>query len=129
MKRSTSPSARLRVDFKSGLSVGPGKIALLEQIANTGSLSQAARDLRLSYRRAWLLLDDLNRGFAEPVVKSSVGGRLGGGAQLTTTGRNLIADYRRLERAASTACRRQFKFLQPLAGGSKVSRKRLSKPL
>jgi len=63
--------------------VGPGKIALLEQIEHCGSLSQAARNLKVSYRRAWELLDSLNSCFLEPVVLTATGGRGGGGATLT----------------------------------------------
>jgi molybdate transport system regulatory protein len=77
--------------------VGPGKIALLEHIGGTGSLSQAARRLKMSYRRAWLLLEDLNTAFQQPVAEMSVGGRGGGGALLTPFGTELVNAYRSLE--------------------------------
>ncbi len=92
-----APAVRFRVDFSPGCSVGIGKIQLLEAIAGSGSLSQAARTLRMSYRRAWLLLQDLNDSFDEPVACASVGGRGGGGVALTAFGRRLVQDYRSLE--------------------------------
>jgi molybdate transport system regulatory protein len=93
----SGPSVRFRVDFGGGCSVGIGKIELLEGIARSGSLSQAARGMRMSYRRAWLLLEDLNQSFEQPVAHASVGGRGGGGVVLTAFGVSLVAGYRRLE--------------------------------
>ena len=90
-------TVRFRVDIGRHCSIGIGKIELLEGIALTGSLSQAARRMRMSYRRAWLLLADLNKGFDRPVVHSSTGGRGGGGAVLTPLGVRLVAGYRELE--------------------------------
>jgi molybdate transport system regulatory protein len=83
-----------------------GKVELLEGISRTGSLSQAAREMRMSYRRAWLLLEDLNLSFDQPVARASVGGRGGGGVVLSAFGKRLVAGYRRLESS-----------LQPLAAG------------
>jgi molybdate transport system regulatory protein len=93
------PSAgiRFRVDFHDRCSVGIGKISLLEAIAHTGSLSQAARALGMSYRRAWLLVDSMNAEFDTPVTRATVGGSGGGGAQLTSFGQALIHAYRGLE--------------------------------
>jgi molybdate transport system regulatory protein len=88
---------RFRVDFGAQCSVGIGKIELLEAIDRTGSLSQAARDLEMSYRRAWLLMADLNSSFDESVVDTAIGGAHGGGAVLTPFGARLIAGYRELE--------------------------------
>jgi molybdate transport system regulatory protein len=99
---------RLRIDFGPTASIGPGKVALLEHIDRVGSLSQAARDLGLSYRRAWLLLDDLNHSFAEPVASASVGGVGGGGVQLTAFAKELIAAYRDVEHAALAETRTRF---------------------
>ena len=90
-------SVSFRVDFSPKCAVGPGKIALLENIGSTGSLSEAARRLKMSYRRAWLLLEDLNVSFDHPVARASVGGRGGGGVVLTSFGSGLVAGYRRLE--------------------------------
>ena len=88
------PGIRFRIEFGPRSGVGPGKIALLEQIERCGSLSQAARNLNMSYRRAWQLLDSLNRCFIEPVARTSKGGRGGGGATLTLLGERLIHVYR-----------------------------------
>jgi molybdate transport system regulatory protein len=95
---STSIGIRFRVDFNAAGSIGPGKIALLEAIARSGSLSQAARNLGMSYRRAWLLIDSLNGMFSRTVANSTTGGRGGGGMQLTPFGESLIKTYRKLER-------------------------------
>ena len=84
-------SIRLRVDFGSRGALGPGKIALLEAIGRSGSPSQAAVQLGMSYRRAWGLLRDLNREFQEPVATASVGGVHGGGAELTPFADSVIA--------------------------------------
>lgn len=93
----TAVSVSFRVDFSPECAVGPGKIALLEHISSTGSLSEAARKLKMSYRRAWLLLEDLNTSFQQPVARMSVGGRGGGGASLTPFGEELVAAYRDFE--------------------------------
>jgi molybdate transport system regulatory protein len=102
------PSVRFRLDFGVDEAVGPGKIALLEQIGRGGSLSQAARDLRMSYRRAWQLLDSVNTIFREPVVLTQKGGRGGGGATLTPFGRALIESYRAFDAEAQQLAARAF---------------------
>ena len=99
---------RLRIDFGRAASIGPGKVALLERIEHAGSLSQAARELGLSYRRAWQLLDDLNHSFTEPVASASVGGAGGGGVQLTAFAKELIRAYRDVERTALAETRTRF---------------------
>lgn len=91
------PSIRFRLDFHDQCSVGIGKISLLEAIARTGSLSQAARAMGMSYRRAWLLIDSMNAEFDTRVISATVGGNGGGGAQLTPFGGELIRAYRNLE--------------------------------
>jgi molybdate transport system regulatory protein len=93
----------LRVDLGPDQAIGPGKIRLLEAIAETGSISQAGRALGMSYRRAWLLVDSLNHCFREPVVASQVGGPHGGGASLTEFGFAVVRHYRAVENAARTA--------------------------
>ena len=102
-----APAIRFRVDFDDRCSVGVGKIRLLEAVEHTGSLSQAARKIAMSYRRAWLLIDSMNAEFDTPVVSASVGGRGGGGAKVTSFGRGLIEAYRQLESRLvllTTAC-------------------------
>jgi molybdate transport system regulatory protein len=93
----TDPTLRFRIDFGARCSVGVGKVELLEGIARSGSLAQAARDMHMSYRRAWLLLADLNVSFDQPVATATVGGRGGGGVVLTAFGMKLIDGYRGLE--------------------------------
>jgi molybdate transport system regulatory protein len=93
----------LRIDLPRGGRVGPGKIALLEAIAREGSISAAGRSLGMSYRRAWELVDALNRLLGTPVVAAAAGGARGGGASLTPAGRSLVEDYRAIERAAAEA--------------------------
>ncbi|HSN73025.1 MAG TPA: LysR family transcriptional regulator [Steroidobacteraceae bacterium] len=105
----TTPQISLRIDFgaEPAARIGPGKIALLEAIRDERSISAAARRLGMSYRRAWLLVDALNRLLAEPVAITETGGRRGGGSALTPFGERLVASYREIERAAATATRRE----------------------
>ena len=91
------PKASLRIEFGPEQRIGPGKVHLLELVAQTGSISAAAREMDMSYRRAWLLIDEMNRMFKEPVIAAVTGGAHGGGAQLTELGRNVIATYRAIE--------------------------------
>lgn len=93
----------LRLDFGNGSQVGPGKIRLLEAIADTGSIAAAGRSMGMSYRRAWLLIDQINRAFTVPAVSGQTGGSGGGGTALTDWGRELVALYRRLEAESHTA--------------------------
>ena len=91
------PAIRFRIDFAENNNLGPGKIALLEAVQATGSISDAARSLKMSYRRAWLLVSSLNAAFDKPVTVAVTGGKGGGGARVTEFGSNLIAVYRALE--------------------------------
>ena len=102
---------KLRIDFGEENAVGPGKIALLERMRDTGSLSQAARELEMSYRRAWQLLDSLNQSFGEPVILTSVGGKGGGGTTITPLGISLIDAYRELERDVTAQVIARFESL------------------
>jgi len=95
------PAIRFRIDFSENIHLGPGKIALLEALQAAGSISDAARKMKMSYRRAWLLVDSLNTAFVEPVVISATGGKGGGGAQVTAFGTHLVTRYRALEREIS----------------------------
>ena len=111
----SNPTIRLRVDFATLCCVGPGKIALLEAIHRTGSLSQAARDLGISYRRGWQLLWSLNTSFRVPVVVTAKGGRGGGGARVTPFGRELIRCYTAFADEAQTRAARAFKAISDKA--------------
>jgi molybdate transport system regulatory protein len=102
----------LRVDFGSRRSIGPGKIRLLEEIGRGGSISQAGRSLGMSYRRAWLLIDDLNHSFRQTVVRAKTGGTQGGGAELTEFGSQLVRDYRAIESAAAGAAKTRLRRLE-----------------
>jgi molybdate transport system regulatory protein len=93
----------LRVDLDEDRAIGPGKIRLLEAIRDTGSITKAGNALGMSYRRAWLLVDDMNNCFREPVVAAQAGGSHGGGAALTPFGRRLIEQYRAIEVEAYSA--------------------------
>jgi molybdate transport system regulatory protein len=97
----THITVRVRIYFGSALAVGPGRVELLEGIQRTGSLSQAARDMGMSYRRAWLLVQSLNNSLSQPASLAIRGGRRGGGALVTPTGRALIRAYRRTEAKVS----------------------------
>ncbi len=87
---------KLTVILDSGARIGPGKVQLLECIRDTGSISAAARDMGMSYKRAWLLIDSINQAFEAPAVVAATGGRRGGGAHLTVFGLALLAGYRDL---------------------------------
>ena len=91
---------KLTLVLNSGARIGPGKVTLLESVRDTGSISAAARAMGMDYKRAWVLVDSLNRAFAMPVVERSAGGTGGGGASLTSFGAELLGRYRRLEAAA-----------------------------
>jgi molybdate transport system regulatory protein len=99
---------RFRVDFSDACSLGPGKIDLLESIQRTGSLRQAAQALGMSYRRAWLLLDGLNRSFTEPASTASIGGQGGGGVTLTPFGLEIIRSYRAAAQAIESLAQREL---------------------
>lgn len=102
----------VRVDFGAERALGPGKIRLLEAVKNSGSISQAGRSLDMSYRRAWLLIDDMNRCFREPVVAAQPGGAQGGGAALTPFGEQVIEAYREIEARATAAAKQQLRELE-----------------
>jgi molybdate transport system regulatory protein len=102
---------RLRVLYGSAIAIGPGKADLLDAIARTGSISAAGRALGMSYRRAWLLVDTMNRCFREPLVEAAKGGTHGGGARITPFGTEVLAAYHALEARAADALR---PFLAPV---------------
>ena len=105
-------SLMLRIDVQPDGRVGPGKIALLERIAEHGSISAAARTMRMSYRHAWELVDELARCFGRPVVIAQMGGAGGGDTRLTPLGRDLVTEYRAIERKARQAARQHLMRLQ-----------------
>lgn len=102
----------LRIDFDEGRALGPGKVRLLELVSETGSISAAGRAMGMSYRRAWVLVDALNRTFRTAVVETREGGVGGGGAALTPFGYALVASYRAMEREAEDAVHRRLAELE-----------------
>jgi len=108
MTRRHSAAVSVRLRFGEDARLGPGKIALLEAIGRSGSIAAAGREMGMSYRRAWLLIDSLNRMFDEPVVNASPGGAHGGGAALSGLGRDLVAAYRTMEADTVAAVARHF---------------------
>jgi molybdate transport system regulatory protein len=122
------PHAHVRIDFTEGCSVGPGKIALLEAVERTGSLSSAARAMGISYRRAWLLLHSVNDSFSERSVELSTGGKDGGGSRVTPFGKALIKAYRRFEDAADRLAARHFAGMKA-RGGAGTGRTPIRRPL
>jgi molybdate transport system regulatory protein len=102
------PRIQVRVILAPGAVFGPGKADLLDHIADTGSISAAARQMRMSYKRAWQLVDDMNRAFNSPLVETSAGGAHGGGASLTQYGKKVAATYRRLQGKVQLAAMREL---------------------
>jgi molybdate transport system regulatory protein len=101
----------LRIDFAEGSRLGPGKVALLEVVARTGSIAAAARELGMGYRTAWLLIDSLNSMFAEPVV-TTLPGRRDGGSEVTDFGKTVIGSFHRMEDLARAAIRDEITALR-----------------
>jgi molybdate transport system regulatory protein len=105
----------LRVMGKGVPAIGPGKAELIERVAETGSISAAARAMGMSYRRAWQLAEALNKDFREPVIITAIGGTRGGGARVTPFGRRLVSQFHAMEDKASAAIRADLqKFEQHL---------------
>ena len=115
--------AHLRLRLSTDCSIGPGKARLLETIAETGSIAAAGRSLKMSYKRAWGLVEEMNHSFREPLVMSARGGSSGGGACLTPAGAAVLASYRRVEErteaavAGEIAALRALLITTPDAGG------------
>ena len=107
-------SISLRIELGSDTLLGPGKVALLSGIRDTGSIAAAGRRMGMSYKRAWYLIDTLNKAFQEPLVSASKGGRSGGGATLTNTGTAILESYLRMERLASEAVAGELDLLASL---------------
>jgi molybdate transport system regulatory protein len=107
----TTPTLKIRISFGSTVAMGPGKADLLEAIDACGSISAAAKQMKMSYRRAWELVDVMNKCFIEPLVLSSPGGAHGGGAQLTAFGRDILKSYRDLAAKSQLAAQAELAFI------------------
>ena len=122
------PRLSLRVDLPDTGSLGPGKVRLLELVAQTGSIRQAGLMLKMSYARAWGLIRELNEMFGQPLVEASAGGRSGGGAALTPAGEKVVALYRAIETKSHKAVKGELQELLKLATaippGAGATRKR-----
>jgi molybdate transport system regulatory protein len=103
----SAPALRFRIRVTKGdtIAIGPGKIELLEAIITHGSITAAAKALGMSYRRAWLLVDEMNRAFRAPVVEAIKGGPEGGSTRLTATGEDVMRRYRAIEKRAAVAAK------------------------
>jgi molybdate transport system regulatory protein len=121
------PRLTVRVDLGPEQQVGPGKVRLLEAIRDTGSIRQGGQSLGMSYRRAWLLVADMNRCFREPVVAAQTGGAHGGGAALTQFGLDLIEHYRAIEAEAHSATAQHLRDLQAALKGTRQAAARRKK--
>lgn len=108
------PIVRPRIRLTETLAIGPGKIDLLRQVAETQSISGAARALGMTYKRAWFLIDSLNQGLGRPVVETATGGKGGGGALLTDLGRQVVERYMALETCLNAAGRKELNALRRL---------------
>ena len=109
-----SLSPRFRIICGKEIAFGPGKAELLQRVAETGSIGKAALCMKMSYMRAWSLVQTMNRCFKEPLITAAHGGEGGGGAALTETGRKVLAHYRQLERASLRATAGPWKKLRQL---------------
>ena len=113
------PSLSVRIDLDAEGRIGPGKIQLLENIQSCGSISAAGRAMDMSYKRAWDLVDEINRICRHPAVERQTGGKNGGGAVLTPFGMSLVARYRKIERDAASAVRKELLALRTDIGRPK----------
>ncbi len=118
------PSLSLRIDLDAEGRIGPGKIALLENIQKFGSISAAGRAMDMSYKRAWDLVDEINRICRQAAVERQTGGTNGGGAALTTFGQSLVTRYRKIERDAASAVHKDLVALRSDIGRPKKSASR-----
>lgn len=121
MSASRAPRLRLRLLLGETVMLGPGKAELLAQIRATGSISAAGRAMGMSYKRAWMLVEEMNAAFAHPLVDSARGGPGGGGAQLTATGDEVLARFRAIEAAAALGGADDIAALQALLRPEDIS--------
>ncbi len=110
----TGPKLRLRVEFDGEHTLGPGKVRLIELVDERGSISAAAREMGMSYRHAWELLDDVNRCFGGRVLETETGGRAGGGASVTDFGRSLVTRFHAIRDKAIDALADDLRALEDL---------------
>ena len=118
------PSLSVRIDLDAGGRIGPGKIELLESIHRCGSISAAGRAMDMSYKRAWDLVDEINRICRQAAVERQTGGKNGGGAVLTPFGTSLVARYRKIERDVASAARKDLQALRTEIGRPKKTASR-----
>jgi molybdate transport system regulatory protein len=105
--------------FRKAIAMGPGKADLLKAIESTGSISAAARQMDMSYRRAWLLVDTMNQCFRTPLVETATGGSRGGGARVTEFGKEILARYQRMEAKATASVARELEDFASLMADSR----------
>jgi molybdate transport system regulatory protein len=110
----------VRIDLNTGDHIGPGKVDLLEQISERGSIAAAGRAMGMSYRRAWELVEELNSAFGRPLVQSRTGGKSGGGAELTPLGYLVVGRYRALQKAVDKASQAHLTALQAELKGKRA---------
>lgn len=111
-----APGLRIRLVLRRGFMIGPGKADLLEGIRETGSIAAAGRRMKMSYKRAWMLVEALNAGFREPLVTATRGGKSRGGAVLTDQGRQVLDAYRGMEARAAEAAAAEIAAIRSAAG-------------
>ncbi len=99
---------QIRIMFRKAIAMGPGKADLLRAIEAAGSISAAARELGMSYRRAWLLVDTMNQSFKSPVVETLTGGQKGGGARVTELGYEVLDRYLAMEAKAMASVQKEM---------------------
>ena len=121
-KKETALQPRIRIYHGGEVALGPGKIELLGYVAETGSLSEAARRMKMSYMKAWLLVQIMNRSFRKPVVQLERGGAQGGGSGITETGREVLELYRQMHEESLKAAAGPWKRLSGLLKASTPSR-------
>ncbi|HET6757383.1 MAG TPA: LysR family transcriptional regulator [Burkholderiales bacterium] len=107
-----------------GRAMGPGKADLLEAIERHGSISAAAREMGMSYRRAWMLVDSMNHSFGQTLVDTATGGQGGGGASITDAGRDVLRRYRKMQSKAETSIQVEMNEFAELAGRDKFARRK-----
>jgi len=116
-KRKVAPIGlrlRMRVTWREEIALGPGKVELLAMVGETGSINEAARRMGMSYMRAWLLIQTMNKCFKKPLVTAARGGAAGGGAKLTAAGKRVLGLYQQMEQASFKAAETDWKELRKL---------------